>query len=98
MKFYTILFVFIIGIQSKVFAQMTSSDSVFFSSIFTDTKYADDTTFPGNWFIHDSVQDILTFNQQLDSIFKYSIEDFNKIDSIIVEDYFSFDSADYQFA
>ena len=92
MKFYTILFVFIIGIQSKVFAQMTSSDSTFFSSIFTDTKYADDTTFPGNWFIHDSVHDMLTFNQQLDSIFKYSIEDFNKIDSIIVEDYFSFDS------
>jgi hypothetical protein len=92
MKFYPLLFILIFGLQSKVFGQLTSSDSTFFSSIFTDTKYADDTTFPGNWFIHDSVQDILTFNQQLDSIFKYSIEDFNKIDSIIVEDYFSFDS------
>lgn len=71
---------------------MTSSDSVFFSSIFTDTKYADDTTFPGNWFIYDSIHDLTTFNQQVDSIFKYSIEDYNKIDSILVDDYFSLDS------
>lgn len=92
MKFYTILFVFIIGIQSKVFAQMTSSDSVFFSSIFTYTKYADDTTFPGNWFIQDSVQDMPTFHQQLDSMFKFSIADYYSIDSIHVDNFYTFDT------
>lgn len=97
MKFYyylrTFLFLMFFGSGTiSTYAQMTYSDSVFFYSVFTLTKYSDDTLFPGNWYIHDSVQNVQSFFNNLDSSYVFSLSDLENQNTFIIDDSLTYDS------
>lgn len=87
----TFLFIVLFSVQ-KTKAQLNAADSTIFLQIFTSTKYADDSAFPGNWYLYDSVQSFNDLNNRLDSIFKFNLNDYSKIDSLIYPTDFVFDS------
>ena len=56
-KFLTLFFIVLITNQAAK-AQLNAADSVLFSQIFNHQKYVDDSAFPGNWFVNDSIQSV----------------------------------------
>ncbi len=73
-------------------AQLNAIDSLIFNQVFSSTKYVNDSVYIGKWYLYDSIQSVSDFDNQKDSIFKYSLSDFYKIDSMNVSSQFQFDT------
>lgn len=64
---------------------MSPADSTWFTQYFLNGKYADEGSYPGSWFIHDSLHSTTDFVSQVDADFKFKLEDFNTINSMVVD-------------
>lgn len=93
-KNFKAIFLSIISLlfYNTILAQLNLSDSVFFAQIFDQQKYANDTNYPGNWYINENIDSSAQLISSIDSMFKYSLQDFKHIDSIQVSDTLVYDS------
>lgn len=89
-KFLLLGICFCISFSAK--AQLSSTDSAFFNSIFTDNVYVNQNIWPGKWFVDDSVNSITEFNSAIDSNFKFKYRDFDSISSMQVANFLEYDS------
>ncbi len=90
-KFLILFFIFLIASQYSK-AQIAGADSLWCLQIFNHPKYVNSTSYPGNWYTNDSIQSLAGFYAQLDSVFKYKLEDFDKMDSMQVGETLVFDT------
>lgn len=81
-----------ICVYFPVNAQLSSTDSAFFNSIFTDNVYVNQNIWPGSWFLDDSINSVAEFNAAIDSNFKFKYSDFDSISSMQVANFLEYDS------
>lgn len=77
----------------KLTAQLSSTDSIFFNYVFTDSKYINSVPQVGKWYIYDSLKSMSAFNQTMDSVFKFNIHDLDSLNTLNVSTELSVDSA-----
>lgn len=79
--------------STKLSAQLSSTDSLFFINVFTDSKYNDNVPLAGKLYIHDSLKSMTAFNQTMDSVFKFKYHDLDSLNTLNVSTEISFDSS-----
>ncbi|MBK8143787.1 MAG: T9SS type A sorting domain-containing protein [Bacteroidetes bacterium] len=72
--------------------QLNAADSLLFAQIFNQQKYADDSAFPGNWYVNDTIQSTAELQTALDSAFKFKLHDFDSLHTMTVVDTLFYDS------
>jgi hypothetical protein len=87
------LYSFLVCKPQKANAQLTAADSLWFSQIFTTPRYVNDSLYTGNWYINDTINSIQGLTNRLTENFKFGLQDFNHIDSMIVDATLYYDSA-----
>lgn len=90
-KFF-ILLLFLLNISQSASAQLSAADSTWFNQIFDQPRYADDSAFPGNWFVQDTINSTAELYNYLDSSYVFDLADFSVIDSMVVNDTLFYDS------
>jgi hypothetical protein len=60
----------------KINAQITASDSIFLNSIFTESLYNSPSSFPGTWYINDSIASVGDLYNSINSEFKFYDSEF----------------------
>lgn len=90
---YSYLFIFCCLLNYSSKAQLTSSDSSFFKSVFADNWYSNYSLYPGNWYIEQSpVGSLDSLYLKIDDVFKFRSADFeNAYDLMVVNNSFSYD-------
>lgn len=78
--------------SQKMNAQLNANDSILFNQIFTSTKYVNDSTYSGHWYLYDSIHSVSDYQNIIDSIFKYSLSDFQQLSTMNVSSQFVFDT------
>jgi hypothetical protein len=91
LKFF-VLFIITLLMNSLAKAQLNAADSLLFAQIFNQQKYADDSAFPGNWYVNDTVQSAAELQTALDSSFKFQLHDFDSLHTMTVVDTLFYDS------
>lgn len=91
LKFF-VLFIITLLMNSLAKAQLNAADSLLFAQIFNQQKYADDSAFPGNWYVNDTVQSTAELQTALDSSFKFQLHDFDSLHTMTVVDTLFYDS------
>lgn len=81
-----------ICLTKSVHAQLSAADSLWFTQIFTGTRYVNDSTSPGNWYINDTINSLQGLTDRLTENFKFSLQDFSSIQNIIVDPVLQFDT------
>lgn len=81
-----VLFLALLGCSLVSKGQLSSTDSIFFQSIFTNQRYVDDGIMPGNWYHWPSQDSVAQLYQTMNSVFRFSAPQLDSIHQMTVSD------------
>lgn len=87
-----LLFLAFSGCYFKSSGQLTSADSSFFQSIFTNPRYVEDSFFVGSWYHYPSMDSVAQLYSTLNNSFVFGINDLDSISTLQVANSFEFDT------
>ncbi len=89
---FIILFSIFLSVNREAKSQVNAADSLWFTQLFDQSRYADDSSFPGSWYVRDTIHCIPDLYAQLDENFKFGFADFDSVAAMQVSDSLFFDT------
>lgn len=82
----------ILSANKSAKAQLSAADSIWFTQNFSEPIYAPNVLATDNFFVHKCIASTSDFNNLLDSVFKFSLDDFKEIESMVLQDSIFYDT------